>query len=120
MVSNADQERVIDYAAVTEAYANVLLTHNGEHVVRMSVMTEPYHWHRHPDSDETFIVIEGIVLLQTSHDRVELRAGQAYTVPAGLAHLTAPLSDRSVNLTVERANTQTERVAPPRPADDIV
>lgn len=111
------RERVIDYAetaaAVTEAYANVLLARNEDHVVRMSVMSEPYHWHRHPNSDETFIVIEGTVVLRTERDEVELRPGQLYTVPAGLAHVTRPLEGRSVNLTVERADMRTEDVDPP-------
>jgi mannose-6-phosphate isomerase-like protein (cupin superfamily) len=114
---DAGQERVVDYteaaAAVVAAYANVVLTRNEEQVVRMSVMTEPFHWHRHPNSDETFIVVEGTVLLQTARDRVELRAGQLYTVPAGLAHVTRPLTRRSVNLTVEQADMQTEDVDPP-------
>jgi mannose-6-phosphate isomerase-like protein (cupin superfamily) len=114
---DAARERVVDYretaAAVTEAYANVLLARNEDHVVRMSVMTEPFHWHRHPNSDETFIVIEGSVLLQTERDRVELRPGQLYTVPAGLAHVTQPVEGRSVNLTVERADMRTEDADPP-------
>ncbi len=29
------------------------------HVVRISVMTQPYPWHLHPNPDETFLVIEG-------------------------------------------------------------
>jgi len=28
-------------------------------VVRISTMTEPYHWHSHPNSDEMFLVVEG-------------------------------------------------------------
>ena len=115
--SDAAHEHVVDYmetaAAVTEAYANVLVARNEEQVVRMSVMTEPFHWHRHPNSDETFIVVEGTVLLETTRDRVELRAGQLYTVPAGLAHVTRPLTERSINLTLERADMQTEQVDPP-------
>ena len=26
-------------------------------------MTEPFYWHYHPNSDETFLVIEGIVCI---------------------------------------------------------
>lgn len=116
--SDTAHERVVDFAeaaaAVTEVYANVLLARNEDQVVRMSVMTEPFHWHRHPNSDETFIVIEGTVLLETTRDQVELEAGQLYTVPTGLAHVTRPLTERSVNLTIERADMRTEDVEPPR------
>jgi mannose-6-phosphate isomerase-like protein (cupin superfamily) len=81
----------------------------------MSVMTEPFYWHRHPDSDETFLVVEGELLLETEHERVELRPGQLYTVPAGLAHVTSPRTSRSVNITIERAGMSTERLTDPPP-----
>jgi mannose-6-phosphate isomerase-like protein (cupin superfamily) len=111
------QETLIDLArAAAEAtgrYANFVLTRVDDHVIRMSVMTEPFYWHRHPDSDETSLVIEGAVLLRTANESVELGLGQIYTVPAGLAHVTSPASGRSVNITVERAGMSTERVDPP-------
>jgi mannose-6-phosphate isomerase-like protein (cupin superfamily) len=66
-------------AGANGSYANFVLTRVDDHVVRMSVMTEPFYWHRHPDSDETFLVVEGEVLLQTAHDSVELRPGQLYS-----------------------------------------
>lgn len=108
------REVVIDLAAaatgVDGGYANFPLTTVDDHVVRMSVMTEPFYWHRHPGCDETFLVLEGTLLLETAHERVELGPGQLYTVPAGLAHTTSPVTDRSVNLTFERAGMSTERV----------
>ena len=108
------QERLKDLARlaadVTDAYANLVVTHTDDHVVRMSVMTEPFHWHRHPGCDETFLVLEGTVRLETERDTVDLHPGQLYTVPAGMAHVTRPLTPRSVNLTVERHDMPTERV----------
>jgi mannose-6-phosphate isomerase-like protein (cupin superfamily) len=84
----------------------------------MSVMTEPFYWHRHPGCDETFLVLEGTLLVQTAHEQVQLGPGQLYTVPAGLPHTTSPTSQRSVNLTIERAGMSTERVdARAQPAD---
>lgn len=35
-------------------YSNVSLNSVNDHEIRMSVMTEQFRWHRHPDSDETF------------------------------------------------------------------
>jgi peroxiredoxin len=116
------QEVVIDLAHaaadVGGDYANFALTTVDDHVVRMSVMTEPFYWHRHPGCDETFLVLEGTLLLETAHEKVTLQPGQLYTVPAGLAHTTSPVTDRSVNLTVEKTGMRTERVtAPESPAD---
>jgi mannose-6-phosphate isomerase-like protein (cupin superfamily) len=118
-VAPAAREVVIDLAhaaaGVTGAYANFALTTVDDHVVRMSVMTEPFYWHRHPGCDETFLVLEGTLVLETAHERIELRPGQLYTVPAGLAHTTSPGTDRSVNLTVEKAGMTTQRIDAPDP-----
>jgi mannose-6-phosphate isomerase-like protein (cupin superfamily) len=100
-------------ADASGAYANFVLTRVDDHVVRMSVMTEPFYWHRHPDSDETFLVLEGDVLLETANARVKLGPGQLYTVPAGLAHVTSPITARSVNITVEKTGMSTERLTGP-------
>lgn len=92
-------------------YDNRPIASVNDHVVRLSIMTEPYFWHRHPNSDETFLVIEGQVELALDDQVIVLGEGQSATVPAGLAHCTRPLTARSVNLTVERADMATERVA---------
>jgi hypothetical protein len=53
----------IDFSAIvasnTEIYKNVPLTFLNDHVIRLSIMTEPFYWHHHPNSDETFLTVEG-------------------------------------------------------------
>ena len=96
------------------------LTHSGydnhpiatinDHVVRISTMTEPYHWHFHPNSDETFLVIEGRLFIEFETGSRELDPGQLLTVPRGVRHRTRPVGGRSVNLTFELAQTETVAV----------
>jgi hypothetical protein len=62
-------------------YENVVLSVINDHVVRISLMTEPYFWHLHPNSDETFNGLEGTVILELEHQRIELSVGQMFTVP---------------------------------------
>jgi len=88
-------------------YENVVIARINDHVVRMSLMTEPYFWHYHPNSDETFIGLEGIVILELVDQRVELGPGQMFTVPKGMKHRTAPAGVRSINLTIENAEIET-------------
>jgi mannose-6-phosphate isomerase-like protein (cupin superfamily) len=91
-------------------YENLVLAVINDHVVRISLMSEPYFWHLHPNSDETFIGLEGTVILDLEHQRIELSAGQMFTVPKGAKHRTAPAGSRSVNLTIEHAEIATVRV----------
>jgi mannose-6-phosphate isomerase-like protein (cupin superfamily) len=105
------------------SYENVVLSRTNDHVVRISRMTEPYFWHLHPDSDETFLGIEGVLILELEnqelvhqeleHQRIELGPGQMITVPKGIRHRTYPAGSYSVNLTFEQAGIETVRTDPP-------
>ena len=43
-------------------------------------------WHDHQDTDETFIVLEGKLLVDFQAGTVELEAGQMLVVPKGVPH----------------------------------
>ena len=92
---------------VTEAYRNVSLGEVNDHEIRMSVMTEQFPWHRHPDSDETFFGVDGELIIEFPDREMVVKPGQFVTVPAGTLHRTRPAGERSVNLTFERADADT-------------
>ncbi|WP_321799945.1 cupin domain-containing protein [Caballeronia sp. J97] len=99
--------------AVTDGYRNEVLAKVNDHDVHVSVMDGSYFWHVHPDSDETFIGIDGVLIIDFDDGPIELRAGQLLTVPAGVRHRTRTGGGRSINLTVEKANTTTVRCDAP-------
>ena len=92
---------------VSEPYHNVSLATVNDHEIRMSVMTEQFRWHRHPDSDETFYGVDGELVIEFADREVIVRPGELLTVPAGTLHRTRPAGDRSVNLTFERIGAET-------------
>jgi len=93
--------------AVREAYHNDSLGEVNDHEIRISVMTEQFRWHRHPDSDETFLGVDGQLVVEFPDREVVVNPGQFVTVPAGTLHRTRPAGERSVNLTFERAGAIT-------------
>jgi mannose-6-phosphate isomerase-like protein (cupin superfamily) len=88
-------------------YDNHPIANVNDHVVRISTMTEPYHWHLHPNSDETFLVMEGRLSIEFESGTLELDPGQLLTIPRGVRHRTRPVGARSVNLTFELAQSET-------------
>ncbi|HEY1984091.1 MAG TPA: cupin domain-containing protein [Terracidiphilus sp.] len=91
-------------------YDNHPIARINDHVVRIATMEEPYHWHFHPNSDETFLVMEGRLAIDFESGSVELDAGQLLTIPRGVRHRTRPVGTRSVNLTFELAQLETVAV----------
>jgi mannose-6-phosphate isomerase-like protein (cupin superfamily) len=90
-------------AAAHEPWFNQTLTRVNDSVVRLGVLDGDFHWHKHADEDEFFLVLDGELLIDLEHrDTVTLRPHQAYTVPRGIVHRTrAPV--RTVILMVEGA-----------------
>jgi len=95
---------------ITQTYHNESLARVNDHEIRMSVMTEQFRWHRHPDSDETFYGIDGELVIDFEDRQLILTPGQMITVPAGTVHRTRPNGARSVNLTFERIDAATKFV----------
>jgi len=104
-------EQVITPAGFGQAlqapYHNEALATVNDHEIRVSVMTGAFGWHRHPDSDESFLLIEGELIIEFDDGEVRLATGELLTVPAGVRHRTRSGGARSVNLTFERRNAET-------------
>jgi mannose-6-phosphate isomerase-like protein (cupin superfamily) len=43
-------------------------------------------WHSHPDTDETFIIIEGTLVINFRERKVEINAGEMIVIPKGIEH----------------------------------
>lgn len=90
-------------AAAHEPWFNQTLTAVNDAVVRLGVIEGDFHWHKHDDQDEFFLVLNGQLLIDTEDaDTVTLDRHQGYTVPKGVVHRTrAP--GRTTILMVEEA-----------------
>jgi len=43
-------------------------------------------WHDHADTDETFVVLDGVLRIDLRDGAVTLRAGEMFVVPRGVEH----------------------------------
>lgn len=112
---NVPSLTVIDIQQQTKeanTYANFPLAFVNDDVVRVSVMTEPFYWHLHPNSDESFLVMEGSIFIDLDDTTVELLPGQLFTIPKNTKHRTRPNGGRSVNLTFESQDMETIKIEP--------
>lgn len=97
-------------AAVTQTYKNFVLYEVNDHCVRMAVMEGEFRWHRHPRSDECFLVLEGELEIDLADgETIRLLPGQAYLLPAGALHRTRSRA-RCVNLCFENRGAYTDVV----------
>jgi mannose-6-phosphate isomerase-like protein (cupin superfamily) len=93
-------------AAAHEPWFNQTLTTVNDAVIRLGVIDGDFHWHKHDDTDEFFLVLDGQLEIDIEDGgTVTLDPQQGYTVPRGVVHRTrAPR--RTVILMVEAAGVQ--------------
>ncbi|AVO61221.1 MULTISPECIES: cupin domain-containing protein [Pseudomonas] len=53
-------------------------------------------WHDHPDTDETFIVLEGQLRIDFADGQVTINQGEMFVVPKGVKH--KPYAEQEVKL----------------------
>ena len=53
-------------------------------------------WHDHPETDETFFIIEGKLRIDIRDGQVNLSAGEMFVVPNGVEH--KPYAEREVKV----------------------
>ena len=116
---------IVDLAAEgresVEEYRNVVINRVNESCLRLAVFVGEYRWHRHPSSDELFLVVAGQLEIDLAEGRtLRMLPWQAVTIPAGTVHRTRAVG-RTVNLCFEHLVSETEFVEPdnlgrPQPA----
>jgi mannose-6-phosphate isomerase-like protein (cupin superfamily) len=53
-------------------------------------------WHEHKDTDETFIVVDGVLRIDFRDGAVDVSAGEMFVVPKGVEH--KPYAEHEVRL----------------------
>ena len=64
-------------------------------------------WHRHEDTDETFLVVDGRMRIELRDGVVELGAGEMFVVPRGTEHRPVALEECHVMLIEPRGVVNT-------------
>jgi mannose-6-phosphate isomerase-like protein (cupin superfamily) len=90
-------------AAAHEPWFNETLVTVNDAVVRLGVVDGEFHWHKHDDQDEFFLVLDGELQIDLEGERtVALGPHQAFAVPRGVVHRTRA-GRRTTILMVEAA-----------------
>ncbi len=95
-----DVQRVID--ETEEPWVNWTLCRVNDSLIRLGVLHGEFHWHKHDDEDEFFLLLDGDFRIELEDRTVELMPRQAFTVPKGVLHRPV-VPQRSAVLMIETA-----------------
>lgn len=64
-------------------------------------------WHNHPETDEVFIVLEGVLEIEFRDGKVTLKSGEMFVVPKGVEHKPVALKECQVMVVEPRGVVNT-------------
>ena len=102
-ITKVDLQR--EASTVTQDWKNWVLAGVNDHVVRISVMSRDFHWHRHSNSDEVLMPLEGSLIVDFEDQSMTVDVGQFVRVPQNVLHRTRPAGARVVTLSFEHKDT---------------
>ena|SRR2546429_3449626 len=76
-------------------------------------------WHKHDDTDDFFLVLEGRLTIQLRDRDVELEAGELFVVPKGVEHCPRADEEAHVLLIEPRGTRNTGAVESPLTAAEV-
>lgn len=91
-------------ARFSDHWAPKIIARMNDYHFKLVKFSGDFVWHRHDDTDEVFIVIDGRMAIEFRDGKVQLNAGEMFVVPKGEEHKPSAESECRV-LLVEPAGT---------------
>lgn len=80
----------------TDQWAPRVIAEMNDYQFKLVKLQGDFVWHRHAETDETFIVLQGELVIDFRDGRVELSAGEMLVVPKGVEH--KPFAEREAQV----------------------
>jgi mannose-6-phosphate isomerase-like protein (cupin superfamily) len=88
----------------SDQWAPKIVAKMNDYHFKVAKIQGPFVWHRHTDTDEVFIALEGEMDIEFRDGRVHLRAGEMFVVPRGTEHKPVAEKECAI-LVIEPAGT---------------
>jgi mannose-6-phosphate isomerase-like protein (cupin superfamily) len=103
-------------ATFTDRFSpRTVATYNNNDIM-VAKLEGPFHWHKHDDTDDFFLVLDGTLDIELRDRTVTLKPGELFVVPRGVEH--RPVAHGEVHILLSdppgTPNTGDKATAAPR------
>jgi mannose-6-phosphate isomerase-like protein (cupin superfamily) len=79
------------FSMLPDDYSVRIIAKMNDYEIKIVKFKGEFVWHSHPDTDETFIILDGRMIMHFRDKLVELNSGEMIVIPKGVEH--KPASD---------------------------
>tara|TARA_B100002051_G_scaffold255850_1_gene271855 strand:- start:99 stop:461 length:363 start_codon:yes stop_codon:yes gene_type:complete len=80
------------YSKFSDYWSPKVIAEMNDYQFKVVKIKGEFIWHKHDSTDETFIVIDGSMVIEFRDGKVQLDKGEMYVVPKGVEH--RPYADK--------------------------
>lgn len=84
------------FSLFTEQWTPKVIAEMNDYQFKLARLHGDFLWHNHPDTDEAFLILEGILRIDFRDGAVSLGPGELYVVPKGVEH--KPFAEHEVKV----------------------
>ncbi len=74
------------FSKLPDDYSVRIVAKMNDYEIKIVKFKGEFVWHSHPDTDETFIILEGKMMMHFRGKLVELNSGEMIVIPKGVEH----------------------------------
>lgn len=93
------------FATFTEHWAPRIVARYNDNDVRIVKVEGEFVWHSHPETDDFFLVLEGVLDIELRDRTVTLNPGEIFVVPRGVEHRPVARHGEVKMIVIEPAGT---------------
>jgi mannose-6-phosphate isomerase-like protein (cupin superfamily) len=73
-------------ATFTDRFSPRTVATYNDNDIMVAKLEGPFHWHKHDETDDFFLVLAGVLDIELRDCTVTLKAGEVFVVPRGVEH----------------------------------
>ena len=90
-----------------EHWSPRVIAEMNDYQFKLAKLQGEFDWHSHDDTDEVFIIIEGVLDIEFRDGKVSIEAGEMFVIPKGIEHKPVAEHECQVMLVEPRGTVNT-------------
>ena len=95
------------FSLFSEHWKPKVVAEMNDYQFKLAKIQGEFVWHSHAETDETFLIIEGLLRLEFRDGAVELKPGEMFVVPKGVEHRPVAAQECQIMLIEPRGTVNT-------------
>ena len=92
------------FSKIHELHSYKIIAQMNDYHFKLVRMKREFIWHKHPDTDEVFVIIEGSLQIELKDKTLTLNKGEMVVIPKGIDHKPSSKEECKI-LLIEPAST---------------